>query len=86
MAETIKISKAEYDTLSVHAMKYGILLEAVADCLELNYDGKKLRAYDNDRVDVGLVVRAIEPTIYNSLFAKKKKEKAEKEKENESIC
>jgi hypothetical protein len=80
MAETFTISKAEYDTLSVHAMKYGILLEAVADCLELNYDGKKLRAYDNDRVDVGLVVRAIEPTIYNSLLAKKKKEKAEKEK------
>lgn len=83
MAETFKISKAEYDTLSVHAMKYGILLEAVADCLELNYDGKKLRAHDNDSVDVGLVVRAIEPTIYNSLLAKKKKEK---EKENESIC
>ena len=82
MAETIKISKAEYDTLSIHAMKYGILLEAVADCLELNYDGKKLRAHDNDSVDVGLVVRAIEPTIYNSLLAKKKKEK---EKENESI-
>ena len=83
MAETIKISKAEYDTLSIHAMKYGILLEAVADCLELDYDGKKLRAHDNDSVDVGLVVRAIEPTIYNSLLAKKKKEK---EKENESIC
>ena len=82
MAETFTISKAEYDTLSIHAMKYGILLEAVADCLELNYDGKKLRAHDNDSVDVGLVVRAIEPTIYNSLLAKKKKEK---EKENESI-
>jgi hypothetical protein len=83
MAETFTISKAEYDTLSVHAMKYGILLEAVVDCLELNYDGKKLRAHDNDSVDVGLVVRAIETTIYNSLLAKKKKEK---EKENESIC
>lgn len=83
MAETFTISKVEYDILSVHAMKYGILLEAVADCLELNYDNKKLRVHDNDSVDVGLVVRAIEPTIYNSLLAKKKKEK---EKENESIC
>ena len=84
---TITISKLEYDSLSATNLKYGMLLEAVADSLGLNYDRTKLMAYDvNKSLEVGQTLRTIEPTIYNSLLVKLRREFEEKEKEeNESI-